>query len=50
VLSTLFVGEAILEMHSIRDPARAELDRPLMPIKAPEVEEEEESVCMLGAL
>ena len=37
---TLPAGEAILKVLSIRNPTQAELDRLLMPIKAPEVEEE----------
>ena len=38
---TLPAGEAILKVLSIRNPTQVELDRLLMPIKAPEVEEEE---------
>lgn len=34
-------GEAVLTVLSIRNPAQAELDRLLRPIKAPDVEEEE---------
>lgn len=34
-------GEAILTVVSIRNPTQAELDRLLMPIKPPEIEEEE---------
>ena len=39
--TTLPAGEAILKVVSIRNPTQAELDRLLMPIKAPEIEEEE---------
>lgn len=34
-------GEAILKVLSIRNPTQAELDRLLMPIKPPEIEEED---------
>jgi len=34
-------GESILKVVSIRNPTQAELDRLLMPIKPPEIEEEE---------
>ena len=34
-------GEAILKVLSIRNPTQGELDRLLMPIKPPEIEEEE---------
>jgi len=34
-------GESILKVLSIRNPTQAELDRLLMPIKPPEIEEEE---------
>ena len=39
--TTLPAGEAILKVLSIRNPTQAELDRLLMPIKPPEIEEEE---------
>jgi len=38
---TLPAGEALLTVLSLRNPTQAELDRLLMPIKAPEIEEEE---------
>ena len=34
-------GESILKVLTIRNPTQAELDRLLMPIKPPEIEEEE---------
>ncbi len=34
-------GEAILKVLSIRNPTQAELDRLLMPIKAPDIEQDE---------
>jgi transcription elongation factor GreA len=40
--ATLPAGEAILRVVSIRNPTQAELDRLLMPIKPPEIEDEEE--------
>lgn len=39
--ATLPAGEAILTVHSIRNPTRAELHRLLSEIKPPEIEEEE---------
>jgi transcription elongation factor GreA len=37
---TLPAGEAVITVRSIRNPTQAELDRLLMPIKPPEVEED----------
>jgi len=37
----LSAGEAILKVLSIRNPTQAELDRLLMPIKPPEIEDDE---------
>jgi transcription elongation factor GreA len=39
--ATLPAGEAMLKVLSIRNPTQAELDRLLMPIKPPEIAEEE---------
>ena len=38
---TLAAGEAILKVLALRNPTQAELDRLLMPIKPPEIAEEE---------
>ena len=37
--ATLPAGEALLKVLSIRNPTQAELDRLLMPMKPPEIEE-----------
>jgi len=41
MLPTFFTGEAILKALAIRNPTQAKLDRLLMPIKPPDIKDEE---------